>query len=142
MGNNYKKQEVRDLYHVIYNNRIKDGLKPEDAKRIALDAASLRFGITNDRVRHILYDKDIDNPAYRTFIYMHNQEIINSLSELLQAYRSTQKLYCSSMEQIADQAGKDLFAAKIEVIESKINRYNQLISIIQEVNAHYCQQKR
>ena len=144
MSNNYKKQEIRDLYYIIYNNRLNEGIKAEDAKRIALDAASLRFGITNDRVRHILYDKDIDNPGYRTFIYMNNQEIINSLQELLATYEHMLNVYNESLAKLSkvDKDAREVFIQKIKIVENKIDKYNQLIGIIQQVNAHYCKQKK
>ena len=142
MSNNYKKQEVRELYHVIYNNRIKQGIKAEDAKRIALDAASLRFGITNDRVRHILYDKSVDNPSYRTFIYMNNRGIIETLRELLESYSQTLQLWRKASEEAPDEKSKSVFTNKVLLISDKIDKYNELIAIIEEVNAHYCSQKR
>lgn len=142
MANEYKKQEIRDLYYIIYNNRLKDGMKPDEAKRVALDAASLRFGITNDRVRHILYDKDIDNPAYRTFVYMNNQEIINSLGELVATYKNSLAVLIQSLEDAPDKAGKDIFEKKIKTVEAKIEKYNDLIGIITEVNANYISRKK
>ena len=142
MANEYKKQEIRDLYYIIYNNRLKDGMKPDEAKRVALDAASLRFGITNDRVRHILYDKDIDNPAYRTFVYMNNQEIVNSLGELVATYKNSLDILRQSLEAAPDKAGKDIFEKKIKTVETKIEKYNDLIGIITEVNAHYISRKK
>ena len=142
MSNNYKKQEVRELFHIIYNNRIKDGIKSEEAKRIALDSASLRFGITNDRVRHILYDKSVDNPSYRTFIYMNNRGIIDTLKELLDSYYQTLDIWSEAREQATDEKSRSVFTNKISLITDKIDKYNELIAIIEEVNAHYCSQKR
>lgn len=142
MSNNYKKQEVRELYHVIYNNRLKEGIKAEDAKRIALDAASLRFGITNDRVRHILYDKSIANPSYRTFIYMNNQSIIETLRELLLSYQESVLQWRRLSLDAPDEKAESVFTSKILLLEEKIDKYNQLIGIIEEINAHYCSQKR
>ena len=142
MANDYKKQEIRDLYHIIYNNRLKEGYRTDEAKRIALDAASLRFGITNDRVRHILYDKDVENPAYRTFVYMNNQEIINSLSELVATYNSSMQTLLQSLEMAPDKAGREIFEKRIKTLESKISKYNDLIDIIKQVNAHYISRKK
>lgn len=142
MANDYKKQEIRDLYQIIFNNRLKEGYKADEAKRIALDAASLRFGITNDRVRHILYDKDLDNPAYRTFVYMNNQEIINSLKELVATYRNSLAVLYQSLEMAPDRAGRDIFEKKIKTTESKIDKYEYLIGIIIQVNADYIQRKK
>ena len=142
MSNNYKKQEIRDLYYIIYNNRIDEGIRQDEAKRIALDAASLRFGITNDRVRHILYEKNLDNPGYRTFVYMNNQEIINSLSELISSYAGMVETLRQSVEMAPDKAGKEIIEKKIKIVEGKIDKYNQLIEVIKEVNGHYIKSKK
>lgn len=142
MSNNYKKQEIRDLYYIIYNNRIDEGIRQDEAKRIALDAASLRFGITNDRVRHILYEKNLDNPGYRTFVYMNNQEIINSLSELISSYAGMVETLRKSVDMAPDKAGKEIIEKKIKIVEGKIEKYNQLIGVIKEVNGHYIKSKK
>ena len=142
MGNNYKKQEIRELYNIIYNNRIKQGIRADEAKRIALDAASLRFVITNDRVRHILYDKNSNNPSFRTFIYMNNCSIVESLKELLDSYCKTMEIWVESMNSSPDEQAREVFYNNIVQMQKKIDKYQELISIIEEVNAHYINQKR
>lgn len=133
---NYKRQEVKDLYNVIYNNRIRKGLSVQQAKRIAMDAASLRFGISNDRVRHILYDKE-ENKSYRSFIYQNNISIIASLREVILTYGATLETYQKMLPDVDEGVTKELISAKITQLECKLQTYEKLIKIIEEVNEYY-----
>lgn len=135
-SDNYKRQEIKDLYHVLYNNRIKEGMSPQQAKRYAMDMSSLRFGISNDRVRHILYDKE-NNPGYRSFIYQNNLSIISSLEELIRTYQETLRTYENTIKEMGEDEGKELIQAKAISVRAKIKRYQKLVNGIKEVNDFY-----
>lgn len=135
-NDNYKRQEIKDLYQVLYANRLRDGMTPQQAKRYAMDVTSLRFGISNDRVRHILYDKE-NNPAYRSFIYQNNVTIIQSLEELLRVYKETLRTYEGMISEMDEDEGQNLVTTKAERLKLKIKRYEKLINGIKEVNAFY-----
>lgn len=138
-ADSYKNQEIRDMYYIIYNNRLREGVNDRDAKRIAYDSVSCRFGITNDRIRHILYTKG-NNPAYRTFFYTNNKEIITSLSGLVAHYQQLRKMYDKIAAKIDEQPQLEMMTEKIAAIDDKIFRYKELIALIEEVNAEYSKQ--
>lgn len=138
---NYRNQEIRDMYYIIFNNRIKEGCDEKIAKRIAYDSVSMRFNITNDRIRHILYTKG-NNPAYRTFFYTNNKEILNNLNELVLHYQNVRRMWETIVSQTDEQSIIDELSAKISTINDKIASYNNLISLIEEVNAEYCKQNK
>ncbi len=138
---NYKNQEIRDMYYIIYNNRLKEGVDERQAKRIAYDSVSSRFAITNDRIRHILYTKG-SNPAYRTFFYTNNREILANLRELVEHYQNTRKMWSKVAQEAEDADICEQMAGKIASVDEKITKYHKLIALIEEVNAEYCKQDR
>lgn len=138
---NYKNQEIRDMYYIIYNNRLKEGLNEKQAKRIAYDSVSSRFAITNDRIRHILYARG-NNPAYRTFFYTNNKEILSNLKELVEHYDRLKDLWSKAAEIAINTDTAEMFKEKIASVEEKINKYHKLIALIEEINAEYCKQNR
>lgn len=135
-SDNYKKQEIKDLYHVLYANRMKDGMTPQQAKRYAMDIASMRFGISNDRVRHILYGRG-NNPGYRSFIYQNNIAISRSLEELLATYQETLRTYENTISELEDGDVKELIRAKAISLQTKIEKHQKLMSGIKELNDFY-----
>lgn len=140
---NYKKQEIRDLYHVLYANRKKEGQSHQQAKRYAMDVASLRFGISNDRVRHILYDKESTPSNYKTFIYQNNLIIIKSLQELLEFYQKTKDTYRSILDDMEESdEGVDIIQTKEMHLDIKIKKYTRIIEAIKEVNDFYSGEHR
>ena len=135
---NYKKQEIKDLYHVLYANRMNEGMSHQQAKRYAMDVASLRFGISNDRVRHILYDKESTPSNYKTFIYQNNLIIIKSLQELLEFYQKTKDTYRGILNDMEDSdEGVAIIQAKEMHLDIKIKKYTRIIEAIKEVNVFY-----
>jgi|GEM_PF-4241373 len=139
-ADNYKNQEIRDMYYIIYNNRLREGVDEKQAKRIAYDSVSSRFSITNDRIRHILYTKGC-NPAYRTFFYTNNREILTSLRELVRHYEGVKKMWVQVEEESGNELS-DVLREKIETVNQKILKYHKLIALIEEVNAEYSKQGR
>jgi len=138
---NYKNQEIRDMYYIIYNNRLKEGFDERQAKRIAYDSVSSRFAITNDRIRHILYTKGT-NPAYRTFFYTNNREILSNLRELVVHYQSTKDMWMKIAMETDDTSVAIQMKDRIVSVDEKIKKYHKLIALIEEVNAEYCKQDR
>ena len=138
---NYKNQEIRDMYYIIYNNRLKEGFDERQAKRIAYDSVSSRFAITNDRIRHILYTKGT-NPAYRTFFYTNNREILSNLRELVVHYQSTKDMWMKIAMETEDTSVAIQMKDRIVSVDEKIKKYHKLIALIEEVNAEYCKQDR
>lgn len=138
---NYKNQEIRDMYYIIYNNRLKEGFDERQAKRIAYDSVSSRFAITNDRIRHILYTKGT-NPAYRTFFYTNNREILSNLRELVAHYQSTKDMWMKIAMETEDTSVAIQMKDRIVSVDEKIKKYHKLIALIEEVNAEYCKQDR
>ena len=138
---NYKNQEIRDMYYIIYNNRLKEGFDERQAKRIAYDSVSSRFAITNDRIRHILYTKGT-NPAYRTFFYTNNREILSNLRELVVHYQSTKDMWMKIAMETEDTSVAIQMKDRIASVDEKIKKYHKLIALIEEVNAEYCKQDR
>lgn len=134
---NYKNQEIRDMYYIIYNNRLKEGFDERQAKRIAYDSVSSRFAITNDRIRHILYTKGT-NPAYRTFFYTNNREILSNLRELVVHYQSTKDMWMKIAMETEDTSVAIQMKDRIASVDEKIKKYHKLIALIEEVNAEYC----
>ena len=139
-ADNYKNQEIRDMYYIIYNNRLREGVDEKQAKRIAYDSVSSRFSITNDRIRHILYTKGC-NPAYRTFFYTNNREILANLKELVRHYEGVKKMWVQVEEESGNELS-DVLREKIETVNQKILKYHKLIALIEEVNAEYSKQGR
>lgn len=139
-ADNYKNQEIRDMYYIIYNNRLREGVDEKQAKRIAYDSVSSRFSITNDRIRHILYTKGC-NPAYRTFFYTNNREILTNLRELVRHYEGVKKMWVQIEEESGNEMS-DVLREKIETVNQKILKYHKLIALIEEVNAEYSKQGR
>lgn len=139
-ADNYKNQEIRDMYYIIYNNRLREGVDEKQAKRIAYDSVSSRFSITNDRIRHILYTKGC-NPAYRTFFYTNNREILSNLKELVRHYEGVKKMWVQVEEESGNELS-DVLREKIETVNQKILKYHKLIALIEEVNAEYSKQGR
>ncbi|MBE6246161.1 MAG: hypothetical protein E7110_01935 [Bacteroidales bacterium] len=139
-ADNYKNQEIRDMYYIIYNNRLREGVDEKQAKRIAYDSVSSRFSITNDRIRHILYTKGC-NPAYRTFFYTNNREILTNLRELVRHYEGVKKMWVQVEEESGNELS-DVLREKIETVNQKILKYHKLIALIEEVNAEYSKQGR
>ncbi len=139
-ADNYKNQEIRDMYYIIYNNRLREGVDEKQAKRIAYDSVSSRFSITNDRIRHILYTKGC-NPAYRTFFYTNNREILTNLKELVRHYEGVKKMWVQVEEESGNELS-DVLREKIETVNQKILKYHKLIALIEEVNAEYSKQGR
>lgn len=140
-ADNYKNQEIRDMYYIIYNNRLKEGLDEKQAKRIAYDSVSARFAITNDRIRHILYTKG-SNPAYRTFFYTNNKEILANLRELVAYYENTRNIWQQVVSKMKGEHSAEGMQKKIQAADEKIRSYKKLISLIEEVNDEYCKQNR
>ena len=134
---NYKNQEIRDMYYIIYNNRLKEGFDERQAKRIAYDSVSSRFAITNDRIRHILYTKGT-NPASRTFFYTNNREILSNLRELVVHYQSTKDMWMKIAMETEDTSVAIQMKDRIASVDEKIKKYHKLIALIEEVNAEYC----
>lgn len=128
------------MYYIIYNNRLREGVDEKQAKRIAYDSVSSRFSITNDRIRHILYTKGC-NPAYRTFFYTNNREILTNLRELVRHYEGVKKMWVQVEEESGNELS-DVLREKIETVNQKILKYHKLIALIEEVNAEYSKQGR
>ena len=128
------------MYYIIYNNRLREGVDEKQAKRIAYDSVSSRFSITNDRIRHILYTKGC-NPAYRTFFYTNNREILTNLRELVRHYEGVKKMWVQVEEESGNEMS-DVLREKIETVNQKILKYHKLIALIEEVNAEYSKQGR
>lgn len=128
------------MYYIIYNNRLREGVDEKQAKRIAYDSVSSRFSITNDRIRHILYTKGC-NPAYRTFFYTNNREILTNLKELVRHYEGVKKMWVQVEEESGNELS-DVLREKIETVNQKILKYHKLIALIEEVNAEYSKQGR
>ena len=125
------------MYYIIYNNRLKEGFDERQAKRIAYDSVSSRFAITNDRIRHILYTKGT-NPAYRTFFYTNNREILSNLRELVVHYQSTKDMWMKIAMETEDTSVAIQMKDRIASVDEKIKKYHKLIALIEEVNAEYC----
>lgn len=143
-SDNYKKQEIKDLYHILYTNRVNEGMSPQQAKRCAMDIASLRFGISNDRVRHILYDKEAAPTYYKTFVFQNNLLIIKSLQELIDTYTGMHRAYENIIREMDedDNEGRSLIQAKALHFECRIKKYSKLINAIREVNDFYSGEHR
>lgn len=135
-ADNYKNQEIRDMYYIIYNNRLKEGVDERQAKRIAYDSVSARFAITNDRIRHILYTKG-SNPAYRTFFYTNNKEILSNLKELVVHYENTHRMWNDILQKTSGEPASEQLKEKICIVNEKIRSYKKLIGLIEEVNDEY-----
>ena len=137
-ADNYKNQEIRDMYYIIYNNRLREGVEEKLAKRIAYDSVSARFSITNDRIRHILYTKGC-NPAYRTFFYTNNREILSNLRELVRHYEGVKQMWLKVQKE-GEGDVSEVMSDKIRSVDKKIATYHKLIALIEEVNAEYIKQ--
>lgn len=73
---------IQAVYFTVFKKAIKEGLSDREAKKMACDKVSLRFGI-RESVRNRMKDAlRIDTPEVRRMFRQQNQELIELLKIL------------------------------------------------------------
>lgn len=97
-----RKAEIVSFFYTIFGHRIREGMNPDEARREAYDAVTLRYEISSGRLLNIISEQ-----------------------------KNSQKVNVSTLRQNAIQLIKELRAVNEGLDETKA-RNEKLVSLLQE----------